>query len=117
KSCFFQKHFEPGAEPGLKFTKVKEQKGTLADYFAVKNLQGLIALVQKGTIELHVWPSRLDALEKPDRIIFDLDPAPGLKWQEVIQAAMAIRDELTRLELASFPRTTGGKGLHIVIPL
>ncbi len=81
------------------------------------NIEGVIELVQIGALEIHVWGSREDNLEQPDMMIFDLDPAPEVEWARVIKAAQLMRERLSDLGLASFVKTTGGKGLHVVTPL
>ena len=78
---------------------------------------GLISLVQMGVLEIHVWGSRAGHLEKPDRLIFDLDPDPAVEWPQVIDAARQVRVLLDELGLTSFLKTTGGKGLHVVVPV
>jgi bifunctional non-homologous end joining protein LigD len=83
----------------------------------VDSLHALISLVQMGVLELHTWGARKGHLDKPDRMIFDLDPAPGVLWMQVIEAAQLIRALLDEAGLTSFVKTTGGKGLHVVIPL
>jgi bifunctional non-homologous end joining protein LigD len=88
------------------------------DYnLAIDDLAGLISLVQMGVLEIHVWGSRARQLEKPDRLIFDLDPDPAVDWPEVVAAAREIRVLLEELGLTSFLKTTGGKGLHVVVPV
>jgi bifunctional non-homologous end joining protein LigD len=83
----------------------------------IEDVAGLIALVQMGVVEVHPWGSRIDAVEQPDRVTFDLDPDEGLPWPRVIDAAIEVRDALDGIGLASFAKTTGGKGLHVVVPL
>ncbi|MBC7855816.1 MAG: DNA ligase D [Pirellulaceae bacterium] len=116
KSCFFQKH--PGAEtpPSLLRVPVEEKDG-VEDYVAVQDLEGLLSLVQISALEIHLWGSRHDRLEQPDRIIFDLDPDANLPWPRVIEAAFEVREALAELDLESFVKTTGGKGLHVVVPI
>jgi bifunctional non-homologous end joining protein LigD len=87
------------------------------EYFAIDDLEGLLALVQFGTIELHPWGVRTDRLDRPDRLFFDLDPAEGLSWAKVVAAAQDLRARARGLGLESFARTTGGKGLHVVVPI
>src|SRR3546814_8738853 len=81
------------------------------------SVESLIGLIQIGVLELHTWGSHEGALELPDRMIFDIDPAEGLDWDRVIEAALLIRSLLDEIELKSFLKTTGGKGLHVVVPL
>ena len=80
-------------------------------------MEGLIALAQRNIIEFHTWNSTSRALETPDRIILDLDPGPDVKWREVVEAARKLRTLLQDLKLESWVKTTGGKGLHVVIPI
>ena len=82
-----------------------------------KILPGLISLVQMGVLEIHLWGSTADKYEKPDRLIFDLDPDPAVKWPQVVAAAKEVKLLLEELGLVSFVKTTGGKGLHIVVPI
>ena len=116
KPCFFQKH--PGEAPTNHLRKVNIAEEGEPDYHvAIDDLAGLISLVQMGVLEIHVWGSRAGQLEKPDRLIFDLDPDPAVDWPQVIDAARAIRGLLEELGLTSFLKTTGGKGLHLVVPV
>jgi bifunctional non-homologous end joining protein LigD len=96
--------------------EVREKSG-LSEYLIVNNLAGLIALVQFGVLELHVWGSRADDIEHPDRLVIDLDPDPAVPWKRVIEGAYWVRDMLQKLDLVSFVKTTGGKGLHVVVPI
>ena len=95
---------------------IKEKAGT-ATYIVIDDLPGLISLVQIGVLEIHPGGSREDRLDRPDRLIFDLDPAEDLVWGDVVRAARQVKDKLKDLGLDSFVRTTGGKGLHVVVPL
>jgi bifunctional non-homologous end joining protein LigD len=99
--CFFQKH------PSSK----------TSEHLTVEDLDGLISLVQMGALEIHPWGAATERLDRPDRLIFDLDPGPGVTWAHVVEGALAIRDRLAAAELRSFVRTSGGKGLHVVSPL
>ena len=116
KECFYQRHVNGSASEWIRRVPIKE-KGKLVNYVAVDNLQGLIALVQMGVLELHTWGSTSACLDRPDRLIFDLDPDPEIAWEPLKQAAQALRDYLSELGLPSFVKTTGGKGLHVVVPL
>jgi bifunctional non-homologous end joining protein LigD len=116
KPCFFQKH--PSEAPPKQLRQVDVAKSGKADYnLAIKNAAGLIELVQMGVLEIHVWGSEAKKLEFPNRLIFDLDPDPAVKWPEMIQAANEVRVVLEELGLTTFLKTTGGKGLHIVVPV
>jgi bifunctional non-homologous end joining protein LigD len=88
-----------------------------ADYLYLEDARGLLALAQFGAIEFHTWGCRIDQPERPDRLVFDLDPDEGLPWREVVAAARAIGDALRELGLVPFVKTTGGKGLHVVVPI
>ncbi len=116
QKCFFQKHIEKDSVASLYTVSIKDKsKRELYPY--LKDTAGLIALVQLGALEIHSWGSHIDDPEKPDVIIFDLDPAPDVAWKEVIKAAQLIREKLNVLKLKSFVKTTGGKGLHVVVPI
>ncbi len=114
--CFFQKHPPFGLSTSVKRIKIQEGSGR-NDYLVVNNLEGILALVQFGALELHVWGSRADDIEHPDRLVFDLDPDPNMPWSKVVEAALLVRDALQELDLVSFVKTTGGKGIHIVVPI
>ena len=116
RQCFVQKHARDAPAQLLRVT-VEEAHGRRAQYLALDSLQGLLALVQLGTLELHVWSARLDRLERPDQLLLDLDPDEALAWPQVLDAARQVRERLRALGLAAFVRTTGGKGLHVVTPL
>ncbi|HEV8337545.1 MAG TPA: DNA ligase D [Candidatus Polarisedimenticolia bacterium] len=117
KPCFYQKHAAGETLPAaVRRVMIQEKKGRGA-YLVIDTLEGLIGLVQRGVLEFHTWGSRADRLENPDRITFDLDPGPGVDWDAVLDAARLVRRRLSDRGLASFPKTTGGKGLHIVVPL
>lgn len=113
KSCFYAKHVWDGADKALLPIDVGEAE----PMFAIRGLDGLMALVQANALEIHPWGSRVEALEKPDRIIFDLDPGDDVAWEEVIEGAFEVRTRLKAVGLDSFVKTTGGKGLHVVSPL
>ena len=115
-SCFFQKHLAEKLPPALRNVSIREKSAT-RQYVVLDDLPGLIALVQRGALELHPWPAPADDLEHPDRLVIDLDPGEGVPWKAVVEAAREVRDYLAALELTSFVRTTGGKGLHVVVPL
>jgi bifunctional non-homologous end joining protein LigD len=114
-SCFFQRHAGAGMSEHLKAVSV-EGHGEGKPYIYIDDVKGLVSLIQMGTIELHAWNARVDAVKTPDRLIFDLDPGPGVPWAEVKQAARDVRTMLRKLGLVAFLKTTGGKGLHVVVP-
>lgn len=112
--CFFQRHVTKGFPASIHEIVDPETKRA---YVWIDSLEGLIALVQMGVLELHPWGTRIDALERPDRIVIDLDPDPKVGWSEVVETAFVVKDLLDRLDLESFVKTTGGKGVHVTLPL
>jgi bifunctional non-homologous end joining protein LigD len=116
KECFYQKHVGFGVPDAIRRVKIRE-KSKVGDYLVVDALPALISLVQIGILEIHTWNSVVDHLEQPDRVVFDLDPAPDVPWSRVVAAARLTRKGLEGLGLESFVKTTGGKGLHVVVPL
>ncbi len=116
KQCFFQKHPQQSLAPDVPQVAIEEKAGP-ATYLYIDQPADLIALVQAGTLELHVWGSRVDDLERPDLLVFDLDPAVDVAWAAVREAALSLRERLRSFGFESFVRTTGGKGLHLVVPL
>jgi bifunctional non-homologous end joining protein LigD len=115
-SCFYQKHIESGFSRHVRTVTIREGGGPAA-YPVVDSLAGLLGLVQMGTLELHAWGSPVSSIEQPDTIVFDLDPGPDVAWRRVPAAARLLRDLLRDLGLASYVKTSGGKGLHVVVPL
>lgn len=115
-SCFFMKHSNVWAPPGLRRVPVRE-KTKVGEYLVADSLTALIGLVQMDVLEIHTWNSTAKRLEQPDRIVLDLDPGPAVEWPAVIAAARLIRTALDTLGLTSFVKTTGGRGLHVVTPL
>ena len=113
--CFFQRHAGQGMSGHLKDVNV-EGRGDGKPFIYIDDVKGLVALVQMGTIELHAWNATVDAVKTPDRLIFDLDPGPDVPWVEVKRAASDLRARLEKLGLVAFLKTTGGKGLHVVVP-
>jgi bifunctional non-homologous end joining protein LigD len=113
KPCFFQRHGAETLSPFVKPVKLPDEK---EPYLMVEDARGLAALVQMGVLEIHVWGSRANDLKLPDRLVFDLDPAPDVSFAAVIHAAEDVRERLKQVKLTSFLKTTGGKGLHVVVP-
>lgn len=116
KECFYQKHMMGKNQAFLYPLKVIKEDGE-EQYITIRDIEGLISLIQMGTLEIHPWGSRDDEVGKPDRMIFDLDPDPEVIWSEVIECAQIIRQILDEMGLKSFVKTSGGKGLHVVVPL
>lgn len=116
KACFFQKHHTAGLEL-VDSVRLKEESGINAHYLVVRDAASLLELVQFNTLEFHPWGSHAEAPDRADRVVFDLDPGPDVPFAEVKRAARDIRKLLAKLELESFLRVSGGKGLHVVVPL
>lgn len=114
--CFYQKHVSEGVSEHVRGIEIREREGT-GVYMYIEDVQGLVSLVQMGTLELHPWGSRNDGLERPDRLVLDLDPGPGVHWSSVVEAGRELRERLGALGLESFARLTGGRGLHVVVPV
>jgi len=116
KPCFYQKQPPQGLPQSVKRLPIRFKEGPTVGLY-VEDLPGLLALIQFGVLEIHAWQSSVDQIERPDRIVFDLDPGPNVAWSRVVDAAFLLRDSLKELALTSFVKTTGGKGLHIVVPI
>jgi bifunctional non-homologous end joining protein LigD len=117
KECFFQKHSGKGFPKELKTVPIEESDGTVEDYIYLADRASVLAAVQMGTIEFHIWGSARDRLEQPDRMVFDLDPDEGLGFDVVKSGAVEVRDVLAQVGLPSMPMVTGGKGVHVIVPL
>lgn len=117
KPCFFQKHVNHMLPPGIGSVTIKDKKGEAEPYITLNNAEALAGLAQMGVLEVHPWGSKNDSLEKPDRIIIDLDPDTAIPWERLAQSAKDVRKMLKSIGLESFLKTTGGKGLHVVIPI
>lgn len=117
KYCFFQKHDTGGFPDAMKSLPITEKDGSRENYFYIDNLAGLIAGTQMNVLEWHLWGARTENIEKPERIVFDIDPDEGLGFAEVRAAAMDIRAELETWGLQSYALVTGGKGVHVIAPL
>ena len=117
RKCFFQRHANEGVPGALPVTPIREQSGRVADYLYIDSAESLIAGVQIGTLEFHIWGVRRNAIETPDRLVFDLDPDPSVDFAAVREAAAEMRDFLGELGLETFALLTGGKGVHVVVPV
>jgi bifunctional non-homologous end joining protein LigD len=114
--CFFQKHEISGVE-GVDHVRIKENSGERGDYLVARDAAAVMQLVQFNALEFHPWGAKADAPDVADLLVFDLDPGPGVEWSAVRAAARKVRDMLAQIKLQSFLRTSGGKGLHVVVPL
>ena len=116
--CFFQKHATGALPIGLKSVDVPDKKtGKIEPYITLSTPEALAGLAQMGVLEIHPWGSKNDNLERPDIIIFDLDPDAAISWRTLADSAADVRRQLKSLGLESFLKTTGGKGLHVVVPI
>ena len=117
KQCFFQKHDAGSFGDHVHHVDIREKDGSTEPYLYLDDADGLVACVQMGTIEFHGWGSSVADVEKPDRMVFDLDPDEGLGFGEVKKAAADLKDHLADIGLVSFAMLSGGKGVHVVVPL
>jgi bifunctional non-homologous end joining protein LigD len=117
KECFVQRRAGPGIPRAVRRVEVEDEKGGPVTFLSAGNLSAVLSLVQLGVLEFHVWNARSDRLDRPDRMMLDLDPDPELPFSATVEAALALRERLAELGLESFVKTTGGKGLHLVAPL
>jgi len=117
EQSFFQKHIPAGGLKHVGAARLKEETGASAVYIYPQGPDSIIELVQYNAIEFHPWGSHVESPDQADRIVFDLDPGPDVEWKRVVDAARLSRKLLSDIGLASFVRTTGGKGLHVVVPL
>ncbi|MFO1143867.1 MAG: DNA ligase D [Amaricoccus sp.] len=115
--CFFQRHRFQGMPDGLASFETQTSDEEDRTYLTVATARGYLALAQFGVVEFHTWGCRVADLERADRVIFDLDPGEGIAWREVVEAAMHVREALVALGLVAFAKTTGGKGVHVVVPV
>src|SRR3546814_5939724 len=109
EQCFFQKNARKGLSKSIRQTP-DPKSSSKEPVLSIDNLEGVYGLVQAGVLEIHPWGSTLAAMEQPDMIIMDLDPGPGVEWQQVIEAAQEVRERLEKLGLAAFLKTSGGQG-------
>ncbi|QQA43888.1 DNA ligase D [Pelagovum pacificum] len=114
---FFQKHAGKGFPDGVKSMPIEEKDGGTEEYIYVSSADGLVGASQMGTVEFHIWGAARDRIERPDRMVFDLDPDEGLDFDDVVAAAQEIREGLEACGLDCAPMVTGGKGVHVIVPL
>jgi bifunctional non-homologous end joining protein LigD len=114
--CRYLRHRKAWGPSVLRRVMIREKTKT-GEYLVADDLAGVIALVQMGVVEIHTWNALAGDIERPNRIVWDLDPGPHVTWPQVVNAARAVRDVLNVLGLASWVKTTGGRGLHVVVPI
>jgi bifunctional non-homologous end joining protein LigD len=117
EDCFFQRHAFKGMPPTINVFETQNSEEEDRTYLTVEDARGYLALAQFGVVEFHAWGTHLKHLEKPDRVTFDLDPGEGIAWREIVEAAVHIKAELESVGLVTFIKTSGGKGLHLVVPI
>jgi bifunctional non-homologous end joining protein LigD len=115
EACFFQKHSWAGLGDAIRRETIRDEDGEEEVLF-VDDIAGVVSLVQAGVLEIHPWGAGIADVDKPDRITMDLDPAEDVAWEHVIAAALDVRERLAAQGFESFVKTTGGKGLHVVVP-
>ena len=114
--CTYLRHTKVWGPKAIRRVKIQE-KTKVGEYMVVDTLEGLVSLAQMNVLEIHTWNSTIDRVERPDRIVFDLDPGQRVGWTQVIAAAKEVRKVLTAIRLKAWVKTTGGRGLHIVLPI
>jgi len=114
--CFFMKHSKVWAPSSLRRVRIRE-KTKIGEYLIADTLAGVVGLVQMDVLEIHTWNSKCARVEQPDRIVIDLDPGQEVEWPAVVRAGRLVRELLSAMELDAFVKTTGGRGLHVVVPL
>jgi len=114
--CIYLKHAKAWGPSALRRVKIQE-KTKIGEYLVADSIQAVVSLAQMGIVEIHTWNSTADDVDRPTRMVWDLDPGPAVTWKHVVKAARLVRDVLKTLGLASWVKTTGGRGLHVVVPI
>ncbi len=114
--CFYMKHSKVWAPPALERVNIQE-KTKVGEYLVANSVAALVSLAQMDVLEIHTWNSQISRVEQPDRLVLDIDPGPEISWPDVVAAARLVRRVVEGVGLASFVKTTGGRGLHVVVPL
>ncbi len=114
--CRYLRHSGERAPKQVRVINIQEQT-KVGDYMVIDDIAGLIALAQRNIVEFHTWNTTAASVEQPDRVVFDLDPGPDVAWKDTVAAAHLVRESLSGIGLRSWVKTTGGKGLHIVVPI
>jgi bifunctional non-homologous end joining protein LigD len=114
--CIYLKHAKAWGPSALRRVKVQE-KTKVGEYLVADSIEAVVSLAQMGIVEIHTWNSTIEDIERPNRVVWDLDPGPAVTWKQVVQAAGVVRAVLKTLGLRSWVKTTGGRGLHVVVPI
>jgi bifunctional non-homologous end joining protein LigD len=114
--CMYMKHAKAWGPNALRRVRIQE-KTKVGEYLVAESIAAVVALAQMGIVEIHTWNSTADDVERPNRIVWDLDPGPEVSWQQTVAAARLLREILQTLGLAAWVKTTGGQGLHVVVPI
>jgi len=114
--CLYMKHAKAWGPSALRRVRIQE-KTKIGEYLVANNLGAVVALAQMGIVEIHTWNSTDDDVERPNRIVWDLDPGPQVTWKQIAAAAHQLHDVLTALKLKAWVKTTGGRGVHVVVPI
>jgi bifunctional non-homologous end joining protein LigD len=114
--CNFLKHAKAWGPSALRRVRIHE-KTKVGEYLVADSIEAVVSLAQMGIVEIHTWNSTADDIERPNRLVWDLDPGPEVSWRQVVKAAELVRDVLKTLKLTSWVKTTGGRGLHVVVPI
>jgi bifunctional non-homologous end joining protein LigD len=114
--CHFLKHAKAWGPNALRRVRIQE-KTKVGEYLVADSVEAVVSLAQMGIVEIHTWNSTADDIDRPNRLVWDLDPGPLVPWKQVVKAATLVRDVLKTLGLRSWVKTTGGRGVHVVVPL
>jgi len=114
--CNYLRHAKAWGPSALRRVRIREKTRT-GEYLVADNVEAIVSLAQMGIVEMHTWNSTDDDVERPNRIILDIDPGPEVSWKQVVGAARLVRNVFETLGLESWVKTTGGRGLHVVVPI
>ena len=114
--CIYLKHAKAWGPNALRRVKIQE-KTKVGEYLVADSIEAVVSLAQMGVVEIHTWNSTMADIERPNRIVWDLDPGPAVTWKQIVKAAGLLRVVLKTLGLTSWVKTTGGRGLHVVVPI
>ena len=114
--CMYLKHAKAWGPNALRRVNIQE-KTKVGEYLVADSIEAIVSLAQMGIVEIHTWNSTMQDIERPNRIVWDLDPGPAVTWKQVVKAAGLVRAVLKTLGLTSWVKTTGGRGLHVVVPI